>query len=198
MLLFVFSICSFGQKIDDIFKTMPDSLLPGLIDGNKTMFLVDTGKVAIPYQLGQIEKLNYSDSYLNIRTSDVGTTQIKLLPLINNSKIICVVKSVCPTSCDSRISFFTTDWQELDKTSLLPTISAESFFDSSKKGSDSYNFALSLPDISPISAIFSDGGDDLTLTFNYSSSLFEEVIEEIKPFIKSDTIVLKWNKTRFQ
>ena len=92
---FIFiSTSVFSQKIDDVFKTMPNSVLPGLSESNRTMFLVDTGKTVIPYSLGKIEKLAYTPDFLKIKTSDIGTTQIKLLPLINDTKIICVIKTV--------------------------------------------------------------------------------------------------------
>jgi len=197
-LFVVFSFCSFGQKVADVFKTMPDSLLPCLSEDNKIMMLVDTGRTVIPYQLGEFEKLNHTDSYLNIRTSEAGTTQIKVLPLINNTKIVCVIQTACAMVCDSQISFYTTEWEKLDKTSLLPLINVESFFDSSKKGSDNYNFALSLPDISPIEARFEGGGDDLTFSLDLSSYLPQEDAAQMKPFLKTEQIVLKWNKTGFQ
>ena len=197
-LFIISSFCSFAQKIDDVFKTMPDSLLPGLSEDNKIMMLVDTAKTIIPFGMGNFEKLSHSDSFLNIQTSRVGTTQIKLLPLINNSKIVCVIKTVCSDICDSQISFYTTDWKELQKNSLLPGVSIESFFDSSKKGSDSYKFALSLPDISPVKAWFENGGDDLMFGLDLSSYLPREDKDQMKPFLKTDKVVLKWNKTRFQ
>ena len=52
---FIFiSTLAFSQKIDDVFKTMPNNIVPGLSDGNRTMLLVDTGKTIIPYPLGEI------------------------------------------------------------------------------------------------------------------------------------------------
>jgi hypothetical protein len=201
LILFLFAVssfCSFGQKIDDVFKTMPDSILPGLSGDNKIMMLMDTGKTVIPYQLGAFEKLSHRDSYLNIRSSEVGTTQIKLLTLINNSKIVCVVKTVCSAVCDSQIAFYSTAWEKLEKNSLLPDIDIESFFDSSKKGSDNYKFAVSLPDILPVKACFEGGGDDLTFSIDFSSYLMQEDREQMKPFLKTEQLVLKWNKTRFQ
>ncbi len=195
---FIFiSTSVFSQKIDDVFKTMPNSVLPGLSESNRTMFLVDTGKTVIPYSLGKIEKLAYTPDFLKIKTSDIGTTQIKLLPLINDTKIICVIKTVCGNACDSRIQFYSTDWKELDSNALLPDISPESFFDSSQKNSDNYKFAVSLPDIYPVSAEFENGSNSLTLKLDLTKYLSSEQLADIKPFIKNETKTLKWNNTSF-
>lgn len=197
--LFIFIATSaFPQKIDDVFKTMPNSILPGLSDGNRTMLLVDTGKTVIPYSLGEIEKLAYAPDFLKIKTSGIGSTQLKLLPLINDTQIICVIRTVCGKACDSNIRFYSTDWKELEAKTLLSHISAASFFDSSKKDSENYKFALSLPDIYPVSAEFENGSDSLTLKLDLENYLSDEQLAEIRPFIKNETITLNWNNISFK
>ncbi|MDO5664545.1 MAG: DUF3256 family protein [Bacteroidia bacterium] len=198
ILLILVSTSAFSQKIDDVFKTMPNSILPGLSEGNRTMLLVDTGKTVIPYTFGEIEKLTYSPDFLKIKTSEIGTTQIKLLPLINDTQIICVIKTVCRNACDSNIKFYSTDWKELNANTLLPHISAESFLDESKKGTDNYKFAVSLSDIYPISAEFENGTNTLTLKLDLKNYLSSEQLAKIKPFVKSETIILNWNNTSFK
>src|SRR5690554_5475125 len=113
---------SYGQTIDTVFKTMPIEFLPAFSDANKTMLLMDTSLSVIPYPLGKIERLEYTDTFLSLKTSDVGTLQLKLLPLVNNTLIISVVKTVCSNVCDSEIRFFTDKWEEIDKNNLLPNI----------------------------------------------------------------------------
>ncbi len=198
-LLFIFIATSaFPQKIDDVFKTMPNSILPGLSEGTRTMLLVDTGKTVIPYSLGEIRKLAHSPDFLKIRTSGIGTTQLKLLPLINGTYIVCVIKTVCGKACDSNIRFYSTGWKELEAKTLLSHISAASFFDSSKKDSENYKFALSLPDIYPVSAEFENGSNALTLKLDLEGYLSDEQLAEVKPFIKSETITLNWNNISFR
>ena len=129
----------YGQTINDIFKSMPTELLPGVSEGNKTMLIVDTSKTTVPYIFGEIQKVSHSSSYLKIKTSDVGNTQIKLLPVAGNSSIasesiVSVIKTVCGGAetdiCNSIITFYTTNWKELDGELLLPTLSPELFMDS--------------------------------------------------------------------
>lgn len=105
--------CS-AQKMGELFKTMPQHVLPGFSEADKIMLLVDTALTSIPYPLGNIERINYTDDFLKIKTSSRGNLQIKLLPLINNTKIVCVVKTVCGQACDSQIQFYSTEWNPIE------------------------------------------------------------------------------------
>lgn len=197
-LFILVSISAFSQKINEVFKTMPNHILLGLSEGNRTMMLVDTGKVIIPSEMGNFEKLKQTNDYLKIKTSEIGTTQIKLLPQTDTTQVICVIKTVCGSACDSHIRFYTSDWTELDSDKFMPKISIDKFFDSSKKDSENYKFAVSLPDIYPISAEFENGSNALTLKLDLQNHLSDEQINEIKPFIKSETITLNWDNTSFR
>ena len=192
------SLLAKGQNIGDLFKSMPSELLPGVSEGNKTMLLVDSGETTVPYALGEIKKLEQSSDYLKIKTSDIGTTQLKLLPVAKDSSIVCIIKTVCAEACDSHISFYTTEWEKIENNTFLPEISEEIFFDSSKKEMENYKYAVSLHHIYPISAAFSESGSDLMLTFNYKLLLTDNQIAEIKPFLKSDTVALKWENAVFR
>lgn len=188
--------CS-AQKMGELFKTMPQYVLPGFSEADKIMLLVDTALTSIPYPLGNIERINYTDDFLKIKTSSRGNLQIKLLPLINNTKIVCVVKTVCGQACDSQIQFYSTEWNPIESEPLLPHLSAEMFFDRSQKNNIDFEKALRLIDMEPIKAEFKCGSDDLTLIFDYESYVSAENVELIKSFIKQDSITLRWNKTSF-
>jgi len=187
-----------AQTVGDLFKSMPADLLAGVSEGNKTMLLLDTVNSTVPYPLGEIQKVSQSDDYLKIKTSDFGTTQLKLLPVSDDSVIVCLVRTVCAGVCDSQLSFYTSDWKELGRESFLPEISEEFFFNSSPKKPENDKYAVYLPDIYPISAAFNEKGTDLTLTFHYKERLTKEQIEELKPLLKSDSVVLTWNNASFR
>lgn len=198
LLFLCIAMAAKSQSVSDVFKTMPADLLPGFSDANKTMLVVDTDKTVIRYALGEVEKTRHTQSFLSLKTSEAGTTQIKLLPLSADSNVVCLIKTVCASVCDSHISFYTTNWEKLNSNDYLPTLSVESFLDSAKKGTDNYKYAVSLPDISPIKAEFVNGQTDLLLTFDYKSYLSDDIIAQLQPFLKSDSIHLKWNNSRFR
>jgi len=198
MFLLLLSMTVTGQTIADLFRTMPSELLPGVSEANKTMLLVDSGKTSVPYALGEIGKIAQSNDFVHIRTSDAGDLQLKVLPLSSDSLIVSVIQTVCAGVCDSRIFFFTTNWEELDQELFLPALSKEIFFNSSKKNSDNYKYAVSLPDIFPISARFGKTGTDLTLELHYRERLTDDQIEEITPFLVGDTLLVKWENGTFR
>ncbi|MDD2314362.1 MAG: DUF3256 family protein [Proteiniphilum sp.] len=200
ILLFFLSLSTIveAQQVGDLFKAMPPELLPGVSEGNKTMLLVDSGKTTVPYPLGEIVKEAYGNDYLRLQTSKIGTLQLKLLPVSEDSVVVCLIKTVCGNVCDSHISFYTSEWKKLGKEAFLPTISAEIFLNSSQKKSENDKYAVSLPDIYPISATFNETGTDLTLTFHYKERLAEEQIQQLEPLLKGDSLVLTWKNGSFR
>lgn len=189
--------CS-AQKMGELFKAMPQHILPGFSEADKIMLLVDTALTSIPYSLGNIERISYTDDFLKIKTSSIGNLQIKILPLINNTKIIGVVKTVCGQACDSQIQFYSIEWNPIESEPLLPHLSAEMFFETSQKNNIDFEKALRLIDMEPIKAEFKGGSDDLTLILDYESYVSAENVQLIKSFVKQDSITLRWNKTSFQ
>ena len=133
-----------GQTMNELFKSMPSEYLPAFSEADKTMLLVDSSLSVIPYALGQIERLEYTDTFLSLKTSKVGTMQIKILPLVNNTQVVALIKTVCSSNiCDSNIRFFTNEWEEIEKSSLLPTIPPSLFFDNSKINTPEFKWAMS-------------------------------------------------------
>ncbi len=193
-----FSTIIYAQQAEDLFKSMPSELLPGVSEGNKTMLVVDRSKTTVPYPLGEMEKLAHGDDYLQIKTSDVGTFQLKLLPVHSDSVVVCLIRTVCTNLCDSHISFYTSDWKKLSSEPLLPDVLSDFFLNSSPKKSKNDKYAVSLPDIYPISASFSETGTDLTLRFHYEDRLTDEQVQKLKPLLKGDSVVLKWDHATFR
>ena len=191
------SFLSFGQTMDEIFNTMPDELLPAFSEANKTMLLVDSSLSVIPYPLGEIERLDYSDTFLSLRTSKIGTMQIKILPLVNNTKIIALINTVCTKVCDSNVRFFTEKWEEVEKNSLLPTLSPFIFFDKANLDTPEFKWAASHIDIYPLHFQFKEGSNDLEVKLDIAAHLSPQDLEKIKPYLVKETIELSWNKSTF-
>lgn len=183
--------------MDEVFKTMPNDFLPAFSEADKTMLLVDSSLSVIPYAMGEIERLAYSDTFLSIKTSEVGTMQIKILPLINNTKIIALIKTVCSGICDSDIRFFTSEWEEIDKRSLLPTIPPHIFFDKNKMDTPGFKWAVSQIDIFPLQFQFKNESNDLQVKLDIINHLSAQDVAKIEPYLVKETIDLLWNKSTF-
>ena len=197
LILSCITLLSYGQTMDDVFKTMPNDFLPAFSEADKTMLLVDSSLSVIPYALGEIERLAYSDTFLSIKTSEVGTMQIKILPLINNTQIIVLIKTVCSGVCDSDIRFFTNEWKEIDKKSILPTITPQVFFDQKELNTPGFKWTVSQIDMFPLQFQFKNGSNNLQVKFDIANHLSALDFAKIEPYLVKETIDLLWNKSMF-
>ena len=197
LILSCITLLSYGQTMDEVFKTMPNDFLPAFSEADKTMLLVDSSLSVIPYALGEIERLAYSDTFLSIKTSEVGTMQIKILPLINNTQIIVLIKTVCSGVCDSDIRFFTNEWKEIDKKSILPTITPQVFFDQKELNTPEFKWTVSQIDMFPLEFQFKNGSNNLQVKFDIANHLSALDFAKIEPFLVKEIIDLLWNKSMF-
>ncbi len=198
LLLSSISFLSSGQTINELFKSMPSEYLPAFSEANKTMLLVDSSLSVIPYALGEIERLEYTDTFLSLKTSEVGTMQIKILPLVNNTQIVALIKTVCSSNvCDSDIQFFTNEWEEIQKNNILPTIPPSIFFDETKTDTPGFKWSVSQIDIYPLQLQFKDGSNDLQVTFNIKKHLSKQDALKIETYLAKESIDVTWNKSTF-
>lgn len=185
-----------AQNISDAFKTMPFEIVPGLTDEDKDILLIDTGITTITTPIGEISKLEQSDTYIKLRTSKVGTTQIKLLTNENNDSIVCVVKTVCGDACDSDIKFFTTNWEELDKNILFPNISVDLFLN--VKGiNDNISPEIVLPLLYPFYVDLFSSSEEMELRIDLEKALTKNQFKNIEPYILQESVTLKWSGKSF-
>lgn len=198
---FVVTICM-GQDLSSVVKNMPDDLILKLDANQKDKLfetVSDTARVMIVNQLGgEVERVAISDDYLSLRTSDVGLLQIKLLPLINNSYIIGVIKTVCAGACDSSIGFYTTSWEPLSQVDLFPEKDKDWFLKTDvDRNSDIFINASAALDMTPIKYLFSPDNTDVQAVYEIKGYLSTPDYELIKPFVEQEDIIFKWNKTAY-
>lgn len=196
LILFYFSVQA--QKIDDVFKKMPEEIVSGITEGNRTMLLINKDETSVPYTFGEIKKIKHTANYIKLQTSAVGTTEIKLLPFQEDKNIICVIKTICAKVRDSQVSFYTENWEKLNPKDYILLNLETYFLNFDKKVTSKNKYALSLPDIYPISAEFEEKEDIIRLVFNYKQRLTKEQIEQMAPYIKTDTMRLRWNGKAFR
>lgn len=192
----------YAQTITDVIKSMPSSIVWGLSDEEKedlTSNPTDTTFSITDNDLYEkIIRKELSNDYIHLQTSKVGSIQIKLLPLINDTKIICVVKTVCKDICDSNITFYTPEWKQIEDQQLYPKPILNWFL---KVDTDSQNEelinAIAAIDILPIKYILSSGSNTLKVDLDIQKYLDEKSFEKLVPFLSEKPKELNWNKTSF-
>ena len=179
----------FGQAAKDCFKAMPDSLLPLLTEVNRADFIdfLESGmRAEVTNRFGRkSEMTTMSADYIRIQLTERGTWQMKLLPLNDSVKVVCVVSTAYGPVADSYVYFYTPSWQELDGASFLQLPSKEDFLAIRDSQEDNrIRPALARIDMTLLSAELSAQSDTLTMTFHTPRLLDKETAEVVRPFIR--------------
>ena len=208
--LLLLTICVAGAMAQDmktVFTSMPDARIPLLEEAwrKDLIALYESGKesgkkAALKNMMdgnSSLEKL--TDDYLLIQLTEQSTVEMKLLPLVNNTHIVCVITTVNGPVPDSRLEFYTTEWQPLAAADLIDPVSTEWFIsETADKNNFDYQELIGRMDMDLIR--YSLSPDDLSLTAIYTtpSYLNKEEQNKISSFLKKDPKTYLWNKHQFK
>lgn len=158
---------------------------------------IDTSAIALRGAFGVVKRTAKTKDYIAIETSKAGTLEAKLLPLINDSKIVCVVKTVCGKICDSQPLFYTTEWEALETNSLIPAKSIDWFIDRSAIPQEKLEEVNTLlGNINPVKFSLNPTNNTITAESGLDSYLGDS-FKIVEPYF-TKTKVLTWNKTSFK
>lgn len=206
VLLFVVFIglgCLQAQEAKTYFKNMPDSICPLLSAVNRADFidfLESKMKAEVTNSFGgKSEMTTLSPDYIHVRMTSQSSWQMKLLPVSDSTKVICVVATVCAPACDSHVKFYTMDWKELNALSYLPTLPVlDDFIAEVSDTADVYEYqdARRQADMLLMNAELSEKEATLAFTFTTTNYMGKEAAEKLKPFV-CRPIVYIWNQGKF-
>ena len=175
-----------AQDMKSVFIAMPDSITPLLTKVNKedcVDFLDSNMKAEVKNRFdGTAEMRVLTEDYTLVQTSEIGTLEMKLLPVNDSTKVVCMVKTVCASACDSDVRFYASDWsKELDAASFLQRPSADVFFLPNDTLSEEGILIRKKADMHLMKASLSK--DESTLTFIYTTPdyLNQEDQEKLLP-----------------
>jgi hypothetical protein len=185
------------------FIQIPDRYLPHLEDPWRKD-LVDIYKSGKPAVLentmnGRSTLQKLTSDYLFLQSTERSTLEIRFLPLINNTFIACVITTVFAPVADSRIAFFTMEWQPLPASEIWTPADADSFIkENIDRNDENYKEAYSYLDMDLIH--YHLNPDNLTLEAIYTTPdyLSSEERTKVKPFLKETPIVYTWRAGRFE
>lgn len=200
VLTFIVSVQA--QTASEVFTKMPISLMLSLSNSSR-LDLLDmqkAGKAAIiKNEFGDscsIEQL--ADDYLQLK-SGTSSTEIILLPMINDSKVVCLIQTECAPICDSRIEFYSTSWKQLDAKAFINPVNKEWFIKENVNLDDTTIYdnyiALSIP---LMQFHYDKEKKVLTQTYTTLSYLNVEDREKMDAYLKSEPKTYQWTLTRFE
>ena len=192
-----------AQDMRSVFIAMPDSITPLLTKVNKedcVDFLDSQMKAEVKNRFdGTAEMKVLTEDYTLVQTSEIGTLEMKLLPVNDSTKVVCMVKTVCASACDSDVRFYASDWsKELDAASFLQRPSADVFFFPNDTLSEEGILIRKKADMHLMKASLSK--DEPTLTFIYTTPdyLNQEDQEKLLPHLRKEPVVLEWKDGKFR
>lgn len=200
-LLLISFIPLHAQNAKSVFINLPDSLSPLLTKVNRedfADFLASKMKAVVKNKLeGQSELKELTEDYAFLKTTSISTFQMKILPLNDTTKVVCVVQTVNAPVADSRIHFYTTNWNELSTSLFITPPTISQFVQlTDPLQVEAYNVACAPLDISLVKADLSKENFDLTFTFTTPEYLNEDQLKVITPYLKK-SIVYTWKEGRF-
>ena len=205
-MIFVCMFCVLSvvaQDMKTVFVAMPDSVTPLLTKVNREDcidFLDSNMKAVVKNRFGNVAEMKVlTDDYVLMQTSEVGTLEMKLLPLADSTKVICMVKTVNVPVADSSVRFYTSDWsQQLDVKEFLQLPSMDAFFLPNDSLKDEAILTRKKADMHLMKAQLSKEDTFLTFTYTTPDYLNEEDREKLLPHLRKDPIVLRWSEGKFR
>ena len=206
LLIFASFFCTLSvvaQDMKTVFLAMPDSITPLLTKVNKEDcidFLASDMKAEVKNRFGNVSEMKkLTDDYVLIRMTSQSTLEMKLLPLNDSVKVVCMVKTVCASACNSEVHFFSSDWkQELSQKALLQIPKAEEFFLTPDFIVPEYMEARKKADMDLMKASLSADNASLSIWYTTPDYLNQEDREKLLPYLRKEPMILQWESGRFK
>ncbi len=203
-ILFFSLVCSSlqSQNLRSIFESMPDRMLLPM-DSMQRLDIIDFYQAKKTAQV--VNGLNdtcrlryYSENYMELKIGNASFV-LALLPMINDSKVLCIIKTVCAPVCDSRLEFYTTEWKPLDSRIFLHPVGREWFLKENMDREDEYFKSFEAGLDMDLMEYHLDK-DNLTLTQRYNTPLYLSLDykEKAKKYIKPEPKTYHWTQVKFE
>lgn len=206
LLIFASFFCTLSvvaQDMKTVFLSMPDFITPLLTKVNKEDcidFLASDMKAEVKNRFGNVSEMKkLTDDYVLIQMTSQSTLEMKLLPLNDSVKVVCMVKTVCASACNSEVHFFSSDWkQELSQKALLQIPKAEEFFLTPDSIVPEYMEARKKADMNLMKASLSADNASLSIWYTTPDYLNKEDREKLLPYLRKEPMILQWESGRFK
>ena len=189
-----------AQKMEDVFVQMPNKLIVQLEEAwrKDLVDLYKSGKTAVldNTMQGKSTLHKLTDHYLKLQTTEHSIVEIKLLPLVNNTYIICMIQTVYGPIADSRVSFYTTEWQQLPADKIFSPVSGDWFLKADVDQEVLEN--LSLLDVFLVKYTLSEDNESLTAEYTTPLYLDDENQRIVKSFLKNEPKRYEWKSGRYE
>ena len=189
-----------AQTMEELFIRMPNELIVQLEEAWRKD-LVDLYKSGKPAKLentlqGKSVLQTLNERYLKLQSTEHSAVELRLLPLVNNTVIICMIQTVYGPVADSRVSFYTTEWQPLPADGIFSPVTVDWF---RKEDADPEVFEnLSRLEMFLVKYSFSEENETLTAEYTTPLYLDDENQQIVKSLLKTEPKTYTWKSGRFE
>ena len=206
LFLILLSFCALSataQDMKSVFIAMPDSIAPLLTQVNKedcVDFLDSNMKAEVTTRFGGTAEMKVlTEDYVFLQTTPSSTLEMKLLPVNDSTKVVCMVKSVCASACDSEIHFYTSDWKgKMAVGDFLQKPEQEAFYLPNDSVTEESVLIRKKADMHLMKASLSI--EDASLTFIYTTPdyLNKEDKKQMLRYLNPNPVVFQWKDGKFR
>jgi len=204
-ILFLWSIAvhlAQGQTASELFVNLPESAFLPLAVSDR-LDLIDLYKAGEKATVkndfdDSCSILRLTDDYLQIQINQ-NTLELFLLPMINDSKIVGLIQTVCAPVCDSNLEFYTTSWKKLTTSIFITFADRDDFLKEGIRPEDEKVKNALIPlDISLMRLHYEPETKELQQYYTTPDYLSETDRADLKPYLTETPKRFKWNLTRFE
>ena len=192
-----------AQNMKSVFIAMPDSIAPLLTQVNKedcVDFLDSNMKAEVTTRFGGTAEMKVlTEDYVFLQTTPSSTLEMKLLPVNDSTKVVCMVKTVCASACDSEIHFYTSDWKgKMAVGDFLQKPEQEAFYLPNDSVTEESVLIRKKADMHLMKASLSK--EDASLTFIYTTPdyLNKEDKKQMLRYLNPNPVVFQWKDGKFR
>ena len=206
LFLILLSFCALSataQNMKSVFIAMPDSIAPLLTQVNKedcVDFLDSNMKAEVTTRFGGTAEMKVlTEDYVFLQTTPSSTLEMKLLPVNDSTKVVCMVKTVCASACDSEIHFYTSDWKgKMAVGDFLQKPEQEAFYLPNDSVTEESVLIRKKADMHLMKASLSK--EDASLTFIYTTPdyLNKEDKKQMLRYLNPNPVVFQWKDGKFR
>ncbi len=203
VLIFFCAMPMVAQDMKSVFIAMPDSIAPLLTQVNKedcVDFLDSNMKAEVTTRFGGTAEMKVlTEDYVFLQTTPSSTLEMKLLPVNDSTKVVCMVKTVCASACDSEIHFYTSDWKgKMAVGDFLQKPEQEAFYLPNDSVTEESVLIRKKADMHLMKASLSK--EDASLTFIYTTPdyLNKEDKKQMLRYLNPNPVVFQWKDGKFR
>lgn len=204
-LIYVLCMCcwlgSRAQELRSLFVAMPDSVLPLLTKTNRmdcVDFLDSNMKAEVKNRFNNTSELKVlTKDYLELQLTSQSSVEMKLLPLNDSVKVVCMVHTVCGSACDSEITFYDTQWKQLLAKNYITLPEVDRFY-YLNTNDESFIVGRRVADMNLMKANLSSEASTLTFIYTTPEYLSKEDKEKLELYLRKEPVVYQWVEGKFQ